>query len=258
MLDGGITPLVLTYNEEANLQRVLDRLRWAGRVVVLDSYSTDDTLDIARSFSNVDVHQRAFDDFAGQCNYGLTLIDTEWVLSMDSDYVVTPALEAEIKALPPCPEVNGYEVAFEYCVGGRPLRGTLYPPRTVLYRRDYAHYQQDGHAHHVLVRGEIGRLKAPMQHDDRKPLAAWLDTQQRYARQEADKLLAADPEGLGLADRLRLKRLAPVLAPLYTLVVKGAWLDGPAGWIYTLQRAYAEILLALHLADRDLGAHHDV
>ena len=71
-------------------------------MVILDSFSTDRTLDIVRSFPNVDVHQRAFDSFAGQCNYGLGLVETEWVLSMDADYVLTPAFIDEIGALARC------------------------------------------------------------------------------------------------------------------------------------------------------------
>ena len=246
-----ITPLILTYNEEANIGRVLDRLKWAPRVVVLDSFSTDATLDIVRSFSNVDVQQRAFDSFAGQCNYGLSLIETEWVLSMDSDYVLTPALIDEIEALPDEPPEAGFEVGFQYCIDGKPLRGTLYPPRVVLYRRDRAVYRQDGHAHRVDINGSVGRLSGLIQHDDRKPLASWLAAQQKYAEQEADKLLSMPSDALGRADRLRLKGvLAPILAPIWALLAKGGALDGWAGWQYALQRAYAEILLALHLNER--------
>ena len=244
-----ITPLILTFNEEANIGRVLERLKWAPRVVILDSFSTDRTLDIVQSFPNVDVHQRAFDSFAGQCNYGLSLVETEWVLSMDADYVLTPGLIDEIGALPESPDVDGYEVGFQYCIDGKPLRGTLYPPRVVLYRRHAATYRQDGHAHRVEINGEVGTLSGLIQHDDRKPLASWLAAQQKYAVQEADKLRATPTDRLGLADRLRMRTLGPALAPLYALFARGGILDGKAGWQYALQRTYAEILLALHLME---------
>lgn len=250
MLGGDITALILTYNEEANLGRVLARLAWCERVVVLDSYSTDRTLDIARSYANVDVRQRAFDSFAQQCNHGLSLVETEWVLSLDADYVLTPAIVGEIARLTDDPAVAGYRASFQYLVQGRPLRGTLYPPRTVLYRTDCATYHQDGHAHRVEVDGVVRSLTHVIQHDDRKPLSAWLDAQRRYAAQEAAKLRATPPDQLGRNDRLRLKGVfAPVLAPIYALVVRGGLLDGRAGWLYALQRAYAEILLALHLLE---------
>ena len=246
-----ITPLILTYNEEANLTRTLDRLTWASRILVVDSHSTDATLDIARSYPQVDVVKRMFDDFASQCNFGLEHIDTEWVLSLDADYVCSQALIDEIKTLPSTPAVDGFSAGFVYCVFGEPLRGTLYPPRTVLYRRKTASYQQDGHGHQVQVDGPVGELEAPIYHDDRKPLDTWLDNQRRYARDEADKLTSGSVSGL--TDQVRTTRIfAPILTPLYCLFAKGLLLDGWPGWYYTLQRTYAELLLALELLDRDL------
>ena len=81
-----ITPLILTYNEAPNLERTLGQLTWAKRIVVIDSYSTDETLQILKSFPQVEIHQREFDSFARQCNYGLQFISSEWVLSLDADY----------------------------------------------------------------------------------------------------------------------------------------------------------------------------
>nr|WP_272503639.1 glycosyltransferase family 2 protein [Salinibacter ruber] len=246
-----ITPLILTYNEAANIDRTLGRLTWAERVVVVDSYSEDATVDLATSYENVDLVQREFDHFADQCNFGLEQIDTEWVLSLDADYVCSEALIGEIRALPETPSVSGFSVDFVYCVFGEPLRGTLYPPRTVLYRREMAEYQRDGHGHRVQVDGSVGGLSSPIYHDDRKSLDRWLDNQHRYAHVEAEKLAQADD--VGTTDRLRKTDvLAPLLTPLYCLFAQGLLLDGWAGWHYTLQRTYAEILLTLVRVDRRL------
>jgi len=247
-----ITPLVLTYNEEVNIGRTLDRLSWASRIVVVDSYSNDDTVEIAKSYPPVDLLQREFDDFASQCNYGLEHISTEWVLSLDADYVCSQSLIEEIRGLPDAPSKCGYSVEFEYCTFGEPLRGSLYPPRTVLYRRSLATYRQDGHGHRVDVEGPVGQLEAPIYHDDRKSLSVWLDSQRRYAHREADKLRTSSGE-ISFVDRLRKTRvLGPILTPVYCLFGLGLFLDGAAGWYYTLQRTYAELLLALELLDRDL------
>ena len=79
-------PPNLTYNESPNIGRILQRLTWAKRIVVIDSYSTDETLEILKSFPQVDVYQRKFDTFANQDNHGLDQITSEWVLSLDADY----------------------------------------------------------------------------------------------------------------------------------------------------------------------------
>ena len=69
-----ITPLILTYNEALNIERTLQHLTWAKKIIVVDSYSTDGTLEILYSIPQVEVFQRMFDYFADQCNYGLEKI----------------------------------------------------------------------------------------------------------------------------------------------------------------------------------------
>src|SRR5689334_1363822 len=97
-----ITPLILTFNEAPNIGRTLEKLSWAREILLIDSGSTDETLEITRSaHPRVRVVTRPFDTFAGQCNFGLGQITTEWVLSMDADYVLTPELVAEIQTLMP-------------------------------------------------------------------------------------------------------------------------------------------------------------
>src|SRR3954467_8689309 len=91
-----VTPLILTRNEEANIGRTLAPLDWANRIVVIDSFSSDDTVTIARQMPQVDVLQRKFDNFTSQWNFGLAQIRTPWVLTLDADYVCSPKLAAEM------------------------------------------------------------------------------------------------------------------------------------------------------------------
>ena len=247
------TAVVLTFNEEDNLARTLDRLTWAPSVLVVDSGSTDATLTIAAAYPNTRVVTRPFDTFAGQCNFALTQVKTPYVLSLDADYVLSEALVAEIAALQDNPAIAGYRAAFTYRIYDKPLRGTLYPPRTVLYRREQARYRDYGHGHAVEIDGAVRDLSGKIFHDDRKPLSRWFASQAKYARQEADYLLTTPRDQLGFADRVRLTVvLAPVLVPLHTLFLKGCILDGPAGWHYALQRLLAETMIALEIIDRRL------
>jgi glycosyltransferase involved in cell wall biosynthesis len=258
MLDQ-ITPLILTCNELPNIERTLARLTWAKRIVVIDSFSTDGTLDILRRDPRIAVFTREFVDFAGQCNFGLAHVETKWVLSLDADYELSDELLDELRNLVPGEAVAGYRARFVYRVHGHKLRGTLYPPRTILYRRDRACYRQQGHAHRVCVDGEVLPLRGVVYHDDRKKLSRWLEAQQRYAAEEAAYLLGragGRAEGnakrqLARADRLRLMGWpAPIAVLLYVLLVKRCILDGWPGCYYALQRLFAETLLALEILDR--------
>ncbi len=178
-----------------------------------------------------------------------------WVLSLDADYVLPPEFHKEVQALDPPDGVRGYRTHFKYCIYGRALRASLYPPRTVLYRREAARYRDEGHGHRIQIEGDVLPLRTALLHDDRKPLGRWLDSRRRYAEREADHLQSAGGVDLGPADRVRrwIVPAAPAVF-FYTLFVKRCLLDGWPGYLYVLQRTYAEILLSLELLDRRLQA----
>jgi glycosyltransferase involved in cell wall biosynthesis len=247
-----ITPLILTFNEAPNIERTLKQLRWAGDILVVDSYSDDNTLEIVSRQRQARVLQRVFDSFANQCNYGLEhgAIGTEWVLNLDADYVLTDELVDELKSLAPDHSIDGYQARFVYCVNGRRLRSGIYPPVTVLFRKIKAKYRADGHAHRVVVDGRIANLKSPILHDDRKPLSRWFTSQARYTELEAKKLLTAESGSLSWMDRIRRWRvIAPPAMLFYCLILRGGVLDGWAGFYYAFQRAAAELMLSLYLLE---------
>jgi glycosyltransferase involved in cell wall biosynthesis len=246
-----LTPLILTFNEAPNIDRTLQRLTWAKRISVIDSYSTDETLEILQSYPQVQVFQRKFDTHTNQWNYGLQQVKTEWVLSLDADYILTDDLIAEIDALPKDSLIDGYFVRFKYCVFGKPLRGTLLPSRQVLFRKEKAIYVEDGHTQLLRVNGNFGRLASYIYHDDRKSLSRWLWAQDQYMLIEAKKLLETPASELSFGDRLRRQKfIAPFFILIYCLIINRGILDGWAGLYYAFQRTIAEILLSLYLIAR--------
>ena len=243
-----ITPVVLTRDEETNIGRTLGQLRWAREVLVVDSESSDRTREIAASFPNARIAIRRFDDFAGQWSHAASMIKTGWLLALDADYVVTEALAAELDALAPPPDVDGYEAAFRYAINGHPLRGALYPPHIVLVRRGAATFAMDGHAYRIRVPGRVERLRHPIIHDDRKDLRRFIARQKKYMREEAAKLRALPWRAANRTAKIRkLRVVAPFAVALHTLLVKRAVLDGRAGWRYALERVLAEVILSWEL-----------
>lgn len=244
-----VTPLLLTYNEEANITRTLDSLRWAKRILVIDSGSDDKTLPTMAGYTQVEVIQRPFDTHANQWNFGLAQIRDGWVLSLDADYLITPALRDEIAeavATAASQSCSGYRIPFRYCVQGRPLRGTILPPRIALFRAGAGVYVDDGHTQDLQLTGRCGVIREPILHDDRKPLSRWLWAQNRYLRLEADKLLHTPTGELSRADQLRKQTvIAPFAVFFLCLFWHRAILDGWRGWFYSLQRLYVETLLSL-------------
>lgn len=251
-----ITPVILTFNEAPNIGRTLSMLTWATEVIVVDSGSDDGTLDILKAFPNVRVVHRRFDTHAQQWNFAVTQtgVKTPWVLALDADYVLTSGLIAELSQLRPDPGVDSYQTRFRYCVFGRPLRGTLYPPVTTLFRAAVGRYVQDGHTQRLHLSARPVPLQEVINHDDRKPLSRWLWAQDRYASLEVALLSSKPNSQLRLQDKLRKWMIVtPWLVPLHCLTIGKGALDGWPGVYYALQRGVAESILSLRLLERRLA-----
>ena len=249
-----ITPLVLTYNEAPNIERTLARLSWASRVVVVDSCSTDQTVEICRRFPQVEVFDRRFDDHTSQWNFGLDQVATAWVLSLDADYILSEQLIAELCAgIDHGSDVAGYFARFRYCVFGKPLRASLYPPRLVLFRKANGRYVQDGHTQLLKLEGATASLDGLIDHDDRKSLDRWFANQMSYSALEARHLLETPATELSRIDRIRRwVVIAPALVFAYTLLWQRLLLDAWPGWFYAFQRGCAEIMLSLRMVEARL------
>lgn len=246
-----ITPLILVFNEVPNLERCLARLDWADRIVVIDSHSTDGTLDILKKYPKVAVFQRDFTTFADKNNFGVSMVETEWVLSLDCDYILDDGFVRAMLALDlDAARVAGYVARFKYAIFGKPLRGSLYPPKEVLFAKKRAHYVDHGHGQMVIVDGPTRVLDGFIHHDDRKPLSRWFASQDSYLRREAEHLLRTPWAELKWTDKLRRMVVpAPLFVLFYCLIIKGGILDGRHGWHYAMQRLLAETMLSLRIVD---------
>lgn len=246
-----ITPLILTYNEAPNIALTLDSLRWASRVVVLDSGSTDETESIARSFANVDWHTRPFDSFKGQTDYGLdeTGITTEYILTLDADMRLSEVLVSEIQQSFYAGSFDGGMFEFRYCIAGYPLIGSLYPAQVRLFRRKAIEVLQVGHGHKFELTGSLYHFKTPLFHDDRKPLEQWLSSQLKYSVHEFNRI--ASGHRLKWRDCLRRWGVMPLVIGPYAYLKAGGPLAGAAAARYAYERLIFECLLAhRHLTAR--------
>lgn len=242
-----VTPLVLTYNEEPNIERTLASLRWAERVVILDSGSTDKTEAIARSFDNVSWHVRRFDSFKEQTDYGIweTGIQTDYVLALDADMQVSPELVAEMTTHFAEGKFAGGLLQFDFRILGTSLAGSLYPAQIRLFARDKVQVWQDGHGHKFGVDGSVYQFKSPLIHDDRKPLERWVLSQLSYSAIELERITSG--QSSKFRDRLRQLGLMPLLVTVLAYIRSGGPWGGAAAIRYAYERAAYECLLAIRL-----------
>jgi glycosyltransferase involved in cell wall biosynthesis len=162
-------------------------------VLVLDSGSTDHTLEIARSYG-VEIRHRDFDGYASQRNAAINMADTEWILFLDADEYLTDPLVDEIRKVlsSPRPDIDGYRISRENRFGSRILRGGGWWPDTQLrlFRRDHGRYDASIQVHERLeLSGNESNLESPMAHINFDSFTEFRAIQRRYASMQADQHL---------------------------------------------------------------------
>jgi glycosyltransferase involved in cell wall biosynthesis len=249
-----LTAVILTWNEEENIGRTLSHLTWLEKIIVIDSGSTDRTVDLVQSFSNTELHTREFDTHATQWNYGLGFCNSEWILSLDADYILPYAFIEEIKGNILKDQYSAFNAEFEFVIFERPLNRNNTTPRPVLFKKANCIYYDDGHTQRLRIQGNTGSFKTKILHDDRKPLNRWLLNQSAYTMREAQMLMETPNEKLSFNSRLRKKIIAtPLMMFFFCLFGKRMIFNGWHGWHYTLQRTIAEMLLSLRLTEEKLN-----
>ncbi|MCX7177140.1 MAG: glycosyltransferase family 2 protein [Proteobacteria bacterium] len=253
--------IILTYNEEANIAQALDSVAgWASQIFILDSLSTDHTLDIARRY-DCQIVQHKFESYAKQRNHALEHlpIHSEWVLFLDADEWLPDSLKQEISTLIATrPEANGYYINRRLIWMGRWIRRGYHPSWILrLFRYGKGRCEDRAVNEHLIVKGATGHLHNDFMHEDRKGVTDWIAKHNGYATQEAAELLNTrvapdyheiDARLFGTQEQrkrwLRLKvwnRLPPVIRPFfyffYRYILRGGFLDGHAAFTFHFLQA---------------------
>lgn len=260
MLD--LTAIILTYNEEKNIAHCIGSIQdIAKRIVVIDSYSTDNTVEIAKNMG-AEVYQHEFVNQAKQYIYGTEIADikTKWVFRIDADERLTTESAREIEQI--CKDnedtdVNGIIVRFKVNFMGKDLKhGGIYPFRKLLIYKNGKGYMEDRSMdeHIVLSEGRSVELKNDSLHCDYKDLNVWIDKHNKYASREVEDYFRSSQKkegGANLNKSARIKRFVKFniyyklpmgmrahLYYIYRYYFKLGFLDGKEGKIFAFMQAY--------------------
>jgi glycosyltransferase involved in cell wall biosynthesis len=267
-----ISVIVLTFNAEATIGATLaSARRISDDVHVVDSYSTDRTLEIARAAGAV-ITQHAFEHYGAQRNWAIETLKLKhgWQLHLDADERLSDALVAELEALGArgLPDgIAGYYIPRLVHFHGRPLRhGGMYPIYHLrLFRNGRGRCENRKYDQHFMANGPTAQLANPMIDDIRISLGEWTSRHNRWADAEVDELLApthgviaggsGDPVAEKRAQRGLYYRqplfLRALLLFLYRYVFKLGFLDGREGLIfYVLQTFWFRFLVDAKLYER--------
>ena len=163
-----VSGLMITFNEEKNIQQVLECFHFCQEIIIIDSFSTDKTVEIANTFPTVKIIQNKFEDFTKQRNLALQNASNDWVLFLDGDERLTPKLENEILLeLEKSTTKDAYYFYRKFFFAGKALKysGTQHDKNFRLFRKSRCHYASDKKVHETLeVMGEIGFLENKLLH----------------------------------------------------------------------------------------------
>ena len=265
--------------DRADLQRVGQhrglsdaRWHWADEIILVDSFSTDDTVDRALAERpDVRVFRNRFEDFGQQRNFAIDQTNSkhEWILFVDADERINercaPAIQRAMQSN--APHV-GYFQCYRNIFLGRWIKHcSMFPTWQLrLLKRGHVRYRKEGHGQRELTDGSLGYIREPYDHLDlSKGMADWIAKHHRYIHEEVALMQRLSAEPVQLRDLFRspidrrrcLKRVAArmrygrLLRFFYMYIVRGGFLDGQPGLIFCLLRAGQEVQLIAELADAE-------
>lgn len=252
-----LSVVILSGNEEANIAQCLESVRWAGEVVVLDSGSTDRTVEIARALG-AKVYVHTFASFAHQRNWALDNLpfSFEWVLMLDADEIIPAETAAAISKVVTDPRspYQGFYLNRRFFFWGRWLKhGGIYPSWILrLLKRGEVRFEERPLSEYAVAAAPIGYIREPFDHLDNRPLSHWIKKHNRYADLRVEESLSErrreyrtlrQPRLFGSqAERKRWLRMhiwdrlplfvRPFLFFFRSYFLKLGFLDGLPGFVY--------------------------
>ena len=229
-----ISITLITLNSEKTLKSVLEAVSWADEIVLVDSGSTDNTLEIARQF-NAKIVYRAFDGYGSQKNFATSQASNDWILSLDDDEILTPELQQEIQNLSlSTTDFDGFKIPRSLIFLGKLLKFSGEYKRLTLrlFNRKQGNWNAEYVHESVEVNGKIGVLKHQILHDSYRDLTDYFNKFNKYTSLGA-KTLAE--RGKTASSFKIITRFPTTFLKIYLL--KGSCLDGYAGFMWALLTA---------------------
>jgi glycosyltransferase involved in cell wall biosynthesis len=235
-----LTIIIPTYNEAENLRELLPQIQWATEILVVDSFSIDDTAMVAQEY-HARVLQRAYTGPADQKNWAIKQAAYEWILILDADERLTKALEREIRTFVqnPDPTYDGYWIHRQNYFMGKKINYSGWQGDRVirLIQQTKCRYNNKQVHEEIEDTGNIGRLEHSLEHYTYKDMEHFVAKMTRYAAWSAEDYLAKTP-------RVTFYHLwfKPTFRFFSHFVLKGGFMDGKVGFIISVIMAWGVFL----------------
>lgn len=237
-----VSIIVIAKNEEKRLGECLQSVSWAQEIIVIDDESADRTAELARSFS-AKVFRRAMDIEGRQRNFGFDQATQPWMLSLDADERVTPALAEEIREklarYANDLSVTGFAIPIKTFIGSRWIKGAGYYParKTRLFRKGKFRYEEARVHPRALYEGKIIELKGDLLHYSCANLGEFIKKFNRETDLEAEKWVL---DGRKIGSVKTVRKMVDRFLKNYFL--KDGWRDGFMGLVMSLFHSFYQLI----------------
>jgi len=235
-----ISCVIITFNEGKNIRRCLDALKWCDEIIVVDSGSTDETLEICKGFHSK-IHHKKFNGYGEQKRFAVSLAENDWILNIDADEVVSDALKNEIIA-----EFNKSEVDFAgfylqrslYFLGRRFNYGKESKEYYLrLFNKNHGNFSEDKVHEKVIVDGKTKKLTKELEHHSYTSLHQYFEKFNSYTTKASEELFEK-----GKKKNLILTIFSFPAYFLKNYLLNGNFLNGIQGFLWALFSSFYPIV----------------
>jgi len=237
-----ISAVILTKNEERNIARCLDSLKWVDEIVIVDGFSTDRTAEIACSCGAKVVEHKFEGDFGSERNIGNAAATGDWILALDADEIMPDKTRKAIEEiLEKGSPYDAYNVPrLQYFLGHAMMHGGRYHSIVNFFRKEKVHFE--GKVHHlVIVDGKTGQLAEPIEHYPFESISDFLQKHNRYTEYEAREMF----EKYGLSKMNEVKynlTIKPLKLIFKNHFKKKGYKDGMVGLVFCILFSFSYFL----------------
>lgn len=237
-----VSACITVYNEAKNIRRCLDSIKWVDEIVVIDSYSDDDTVEICREYTDR-VYQHEWLGYIGQKNLARDYARSKWIIFIDADEEVSPELKAEIQEelnSGRCSDTAGFEFPRMVWYLGRWIRhGEWYPDYKLrLFQKEMGHCGGiEPHDQVIVTSGRVDRLRSPLYHYTYDDINHHIETMNRFSL-----ISAQESHHAGRRVQFWDMIFRPPFRFFRCYVMKAGMLDGMLGLIIAITISYGTFI----------------
>lgn len=230
-----ITAIIPTYNEEIHIAAAIKSVDFADEIIVIDSYSTDRTVEIAKTYE-VKIIQRVFDDFSTQKNFAIEKATHKWIYILDADERVTPSVKKEIlQAVENPRDCVGFYVKRTFYFSGRKVKYSGFQRDKVirLFLKEFCKYNGNPVHERIIANGKLGYFKFKIDHFSYRNYDHYISKMNHYAALRAKQLYTE-----GKKPTIYHFILKPVVRFFIHYIIRLGFLDGFTGFLIANTQAY--------------------